>query len=833
MASFGVSKRRLAIVSLWALACVLLVMSVWVAMPIPAEMLAPMDAPSVTLTDRHGVVLRTTRARDGSRARWMPIDQIDPQIITAFIAVEDRRFLARSNRGALGAIDLRALARAVRDNLRAGRIVSGASTITMQTARLIHPSGRGWGGKVVQALWALRLSAHLSSEEILEQYLNRVQLGQGAVGVPAAAMLYAGASARSVSLAQAALLAGIAHAPSSDNPLVSPRRARADRSRALSRMHRAGYASLGDVKRAESEPLVTAGDATPFLAPHFTTRVLGWLDRDAYRGGVLRTSLDIALQRELEAEVRRTVRDLHAEGARQAAAVVLDNHTGEILAWVGSPDFWADSGGQTDMVVSPRQPGSALKPFLYGLAFDHGVTPATILADIPHEYRTSTGPYRPRNYDHRYHGPVRAREALASSFNVPAVVLTDSMSAASLLATLRRAGFASLTRSADYYGLGLALGNGDVTLLELANAYRSLANGGVWLPYRWTLPDAADAGPNVIPAAAVDEPSSMLSPGASDPAGRRVMSPLSAALVLDILGDANARIPGFGLQTPLEFPFRAAAKTGTSRHFTDNWAVATTAAFTVAVWVGNFSGRPMEGVSGVSGAGPLLHRATLVTARRYRPGVLPTPASAGARPVEICRLSGLRAVPGCPHMTEWFAPGTEPTESCNWHRADGSVVLPREYASWLERRERDDAAADGTLLAANRVSIARGDESASSASDGESRPPHLDHSSTVAGAGDDGAAAMAATKASGDEQGAGFRIVSPRDGDRYRVPPGVDSHYSTIALRAAGARDPASIHWSVDGSTYRRSRLQLTPGEHVIRATTPRGDSAAVRIVVE
>jgi Membrane carboxypeptidase/penicillin-binding protein PbpC len=264
------------------------------------------------------------------------------------------------------------------------------------------------------------------------------------------------------------------------------------------------------------------------------------------------------------------------------------------------------------------------------------------------------------------------------------------------------------------------------------------------------------------------------------------MSPLSAALVLDILSDADARIPGFGLQTPLEFPFRAAAKTGTSRHFTDNWAVATTAGFTVAVWVGNFSGRPMEGVSGVSGAGPLLHRATLLTARRYAPGVLPTPASAGARPVEICRLSGLRAIAGCPHMTEWFAPGTEPTDTCDWHHSDGSVVLPHEYAAWLESRARDgggESAAVGSR-AVGGVSI-------------------------------------------------GFRITSPLDGDRYQVPPGVDPHYATVALSSAGARDPAAVRWFVDGTAWHRGRLPLTPGEHLIRAFTPKGDSAEVRIVVE
>jgi penicillin-binding protein 1C len=407
---------------------------------------------------------------------------------------------------------------------------------------------------------------------------------------------------------------------------------------------------------------------------------------------------------------------------------------------------------------------------------------------------------------------VRAREALASSFNVPAVALADRMSAASLLGTLHRAGFASLTRSADYYGLGLALGNGDVTLLELANAYRSLANGGVWRPYRWRSVEMSDAQAEAMPIAA------------SDSGGRQVMSPLSAALVLDVLSDPNARIPGFGLQTPLEFPFRAAAKTGTSRHFTDNWAVATTAGFTVAVWVGNFSGRPMEGVSGVSGAGPLLHRATLLTARRYAPGVLPTPASAGARPVEICRLSGLRAVAGCPHMTEWFAPGTEPVDTCDWHRADGSVVLPREYDTWLERRGKDDAAADGTLLAAARVSAgSEGHDSPTSASSY--------HEETDARAGRDAGNDGEARAVGGVS--IGFRITSPLDGDRYQIPPGVEPHYSTIALRTAGTRDPASVRWFVDGSAWHRPRLPLTPGEHLIRALTAGGDSAQVRIVVE
>jgi penicillin-binding protein 1C len=194
--------------------------------------------------------------------------------------------------------------------------------------------------------------------------------------------------------------------------------------------------------------------------------------------GVWRASLDLDLQTALEAEVRHTVDVLTDQRVEHAAAVVLENRSGHVLAWVGSPDFWAQEGGQVDMVVSRRQPGSALKPFLYGLAFDRGYTAASVLPDIPRTYDTQVGAYTPRNYDRRFRGPVRVREALASSYNIPAVELADRLGAGALLSTLHHAGFASLDGSADHYGIGLALGNGEVTLIELANAYRALVAKG-------------------------------------------------------------------------------------------------------------------------------------------------------------------------------------------------------------------------------------------------------------------------------------------------------------------------------------------------------------------
>jgi penicillin-binding protein 1C len=746
----------------------------WIAMPLPASIRAP-GTQGLTIEDRHGLPLRSTRAADGSQARWVPYDQIDIDLINAFVTIEDRRFWQHSG------IDFRAIARAARGNLRARQVVSGASTITMQLARLLQPAPRSWSSKLTQLFWAVRLEQHLTKQQILEQYLNRIELGQATVGVGAATALYFNASPSAVSLGQAATIAGLAHAPSRDNPYTAPARARRRRDRVLRGMQNLGYAVTAEVDRARHEPLVAARQTPSFSAPHFTTRVLAWLadSAAAHNGaGPVRTSLDLGLQTELEAEVRHTVDVLHDRGVEQAAAVVLDNATGEVLAWVGSPDFWSPNDGQTDMVVSPRQPGSALKPFLYGLAFDGGATAATVLPDIPKAYATAAGSYAPRNYDRRFRGPVRAREALASSYNVPAVDLASRVGAGALLHTLHLAGFESLKRDAEYYGLGLALGNGDVTLIELANGYRALANGGVWRPWSWRLTPRATDGQLV-----------------GD--GRRVMSPLASAIVLDILNDPGARIPGFGVNTPFDFPFPVAVKTGTSRHFTDNWAVGTTRGFTVAVWAGNFNGHTMQGVSGVTGAGPLLHRAMMATARHVQPGAFTTPAEAGAVSVPICRLSGLRATAQCAQLSEWFVPGTAPTRTDDWER-DGRVALPIEYADWSRQGSRP-VASDPSLHAR--------------------APMHLlahPHDAT----------------ARAEVGSSEFRVVSPMDGDRYAIPAGVEARYATISLRAGG-RGADGVHWRIDGRRYEGARWPLALGTHVIQATSPSGETAEAHIVVD
>ena len=576
--------------------------------------------------------------------------------------------------------------------------------------------------------------------------------------------------------------------PSRDNPIVSETRARSRRSLALKRLLAHGLTTAEEIVRANEEPVrVTSSFAArtgvasnaPFPAPHFTSWLLAREDGKREAGDntqstlndrnqpiAIRTTLDLALQTEVEGEVRHVVNQLASQEVQHAAAVVLDNTTGDVLAWVGSPDFNAASG-QVDMVVSHRQPGSALKPFVYALAFDHGVTAATVLDDISLSWQTPSGPYRPRNYDRREHGPVRAREALASSYNIPVVQLADQLGVPAVLRTLRDAGFASLTRSAEHYGLGLALGDGDVSLIELANAYRALRNGGVWHPIR------VDAN-----AQAADS-------------SVRVVSHGAATLVLDVLSDPVARLPGFGETTPFDFAFPVAAKTGTSRHFTDNWAVAVAGNFTVAVWVGNFDGHPMAAVSGITGAGPLLRRVVLRTAARVQPGVLPSPTEVGATRERVCRVSGQRAVPDCPAIDEWFLPGTHAPAGENWYR-EGALVLPARYAAW--RKRSTGQVGDGELVHTTGLNTSMADRTAQT-------PKSL-------------------------------AIDSPRDGDRYELPFGAEASVATISLRATGPESSTRLMWFVDGQPYTRPRWTLSIGEHTISVRSANGRTAEARFVV-
>ena len=592
---------------------------------------------SVRVLDRHGHLLRDVRPTDGSRTAW--VSKADASIVAeAIVATEDRRFATHHG------VDYEAVVRAAWSNLAHGGTVSGASTITMQLARAVRPHARTLWGKFVEAALALRIERALTKDQILEEYLNRVEFGPNLRGVGAASRAYFDKPPASLSLGEASLLAGVVRGPSYYDLEKHASVADARRKIVLSRMVVANVIDEDRAKIAEEEPIVLQQRAPAFGALHFVRALLagrlGVLPDAA--GGSITTTLDVDLQRAAEIATQRVIGSLGNKHVTAASVVVLDNATGDVLAYVGSPDFFDESrAGQNDGVLSMRQPGSTLKPFVYELAMERlGMTPATILPDIELHLATPHGDFSPHDYDESFHGPVRMRDALANSLNIPAVYVADQLGPASLLERLHTLGF-TLDKSADEYGAALALGDGEVTLLELAGAYATLARGGLKKPIRAAL--SVDVAGVVSPTDTGIE--------------ARVLPELDAARITDVLKDPKARAASFGEGSVLEFTFDAAGKTGTSKGYRDNWAVGYTRALTVAAWVGNFDGSAMDHVSGITGAGPLFHDVmeAAMAAREKLPLPIAQADFGGLERVEICPLSGARVTPACPsHVFEWF-----------------------------------------------------------------------------------------------------------------------------------------------------------------------------------
>jgi penicillin-binding protein 1C len=414
---------------------------------------------------------------------------------------------------------------------------------------------------------------------------------------------------------------------------------------------------------------------------------------------VLRTTLDLALNRYAETALRQHLSRLQAQHVTDGAIVVLDNPSGDVLALVGSENYFAPTAGQVNGAWAPRSPGSALKPFTYLLALERGATPATVVADVPTEFATATGLFAPVNYDRHCYGPMRYRLALANSLNISAVKVLASLGGpAPLQRLLQQCGLSTLSRPAEDYGLGLTIGNAEARLLELANAYACLARLGQYKPYRLLL-DASGGWESPIPDSRPSTP-------------RRVADPAAAYLIADILSDNNARALAFGAESPLRFDFPVACKTGTSSDFRDNWAFGYTPELTVGIWVGNFDGSPMQRVSGVTGAAPLLH--DLVEHLRQHYGA--TWYSAPANIVEcwIHPVTGKRLDPAAARQSpdaireRFLASNLPPLESLADYETtntsrQSAVRLGHEYRDWL--RSGDNWLGDRAVLASARDSL--------------------------------------------------------------------------------------------------------------------------------
>jgi penicillin-binding protein 1C len=742
--------------------------------PFPMERLEPPAATRVL--DRDGRPLRFFLAEDGMWRFPLDLEDISPELTAALIDSEDRRFHRHPG------VDPLAVLRAMWTNLRAGRVVSGASTIPMQVARLAEPRPRTLTAKAIEAFRALQLCARHSRAEILRWYVNLAPFGSNVVGVGAAAWHYFGKNPRTLSLGEIALLSVLPRSPARYDPLKHPAAARAVRDRVLRRFAAHGVFDAVRVAGSMSRPLLARLAPVPQGAPHFTR----WVRSLQPGASVIRTSLDARFQAVAESMVAGRMEALRREAIGNAAVVVLDAGTSRILAHVGSADFWDEREGQVDNALSRRSPGSTLKPLLYALAFDRGdLVPGSMLLDVP----TDFAGYAPENYGQDFQGLVSARQALATSLNIPAVRLLNRCGPGAFLELLHRGGLTTLEQPASHYGLPLALGGCEVRLLELTNLYASLARGGTYRP-----PDPLDGASTDTPPA------------------ERVCSPEAAAMVLDIL--TSTRRPD--LPDAWQFTVGAPAvawKTGTSFGHRDAWAVGVNRDLAIGVWVGNPDGSQCMNISGARHAGPLLFdlfRALAPVGTRLPD--FPVPA---LTTTELCAVSGARPGPFCPRVNSPAIAGVTRLPDCAMHRqvfVDPDTGLRLHGDCLLNHPARPES----VLV----------------------RPAELEAFLLSRGAPPAGLPAMHPDCRDVPEE-AGPVILSPSPLTPYATRRDAPPEFQRLALSAAPGPG-ASVHfWYVDGRFAGKAAqgatcfTPLEPGEHEVVVTDDLGRSTRSTFTVQ
>ena len=651
----GLHKLRRVIRASWVRSLALLGMTacvIWFALPKP-PLLEGMSF-SQCVRDRNGKLLRVTLSADQKFRIWTPMREISPALIDATLRFEDKYY--RHHPGVNPVALLRSAL-----NLRPGHAHNGASTITMQLARLrYHLRTRTLGGKFVQIVRALELERHYSKAEILEAYLNLAPYGRNIEGVGAASQIYFGKTAAHLTRPESISLSVIPQSPTRRALLV-------DRDNGSLDSAQSNWYDRAKIDRQFSARLFSARARSErrFLAPHFVHQVLA---TEKGRDEIV-TTLDLAKQQLIERRIADYVRTNRSRGIQNAAALLVDTRDMDVLAQVGSSDFFnADIQGQVDGTRSPRSPGSTLKPFVYALALEQGlIHPLSILSDAPRSFAD----YNPENFDREFVGPIRASDALARSRNLPAVELASQLRDPTLYEFLRAAGV-KLPRSEPLYGLALPLGGAEVTMEDLVRLYAALANNGELRPLRRTSRELIAAR------------------------GRSIMMPEAAFLTLEML---NLPRPEMG-RAYSDHAAPVFWKTGTSHGFRDAWSIAVFNHYVLAVWIGNFDGRANGTFVGRIAAAPLLFQIIDSLRMNWPEPNQPhlPPPGANLKRVSFCAVSGDLPGPYCTQQVEgWFIPGISPIKPCDVHqevlvdamsglrvaRDDGTRQLRREvYEFW-------------------------------------------------------------------------------------------------------------------------------------------------------
>ncbi|MBI5494334.1 MAG: transglycosylase domain-containing protein [Deltaproteobacteria bacterium] len=735
--------------------------------------------PSRLLVDRHGTYLGEVPGYDDALGYWPVSDDLPHRIAVATLQTEDRFFHEHAG------VHLPSVLRAAWQNLSSLRIVSGASTIAMQVARMQAPGGRSFWRKAREALEALLLVDTQGHQRVLRQYLVIAPYGNRVHGAARAARLYFDKPLEDLSWIQAAFLAGLPQSPGRYSPYQPQglRRATARAQRILRLLHERGYLSTDELAVGLRADL---GLVPPPRRPVEALHAVLALSADAAERSspILRTTLDLEAQQKVVAVLRDNLRQLRGLGVNDTAALVIDPASGDVIAHVGSQDYFDDDAkGAWDFTRVKRSPGSALKPFIYALAIQQlGWTAATPLPDTPMDFQTERGvAYLPQNMGHGFLGPMLLRTALGNSRNIPALRTLSEVGVERTLRWLQRGGVAGVDYEPEAYGLGLALGNLPVTMEELVGLYAVLANDGAARPLRRF----------------ADEPF-------AEPT--RLLDPEPARLVTHILADSVARQPTFPLGGPFEYPYAVAVKTGTSQGSRDAWTVAYSDRLVVAVWVGNHDMRRMNRVTGYTGTAEAAHRIMdlLMPLREPHRSVLAAfSPSEGATQRTICALSGRLAGPHCPHQkAEVFAPGTAPVDPCPFHRdvaidrRNGLRAGPACPPRYVTRRVLVDLPAEYQPWArAHRMEIAPTRESPLC-------PSSLLEPSVA--------------------------VREPRAHTRLLMDPDTPAELSALRLVAEVTPSEEDVVWIVDGQPIAQvawpheARWPLAPGTHLISAALPR-----------
>jgi 1A family penicillin-binding protein len=664
---------------------------------------------SLRILDRNGNLLTESFDPNAGRRTVVPLDRISPFLLQATVATEDANFYKHKG------VDPVALMRSLYYAVLEHDIVSGASTIPQQLVKMVFLSPeQTLTRKVKEAILSTEVSRKFSKEQILELYLNQVYYGNLAYGIDAAAHTYFNKDADELTLAEASLLAGLPQLPASYDPYTKSEAAKKRQAVVLSLMVESGYITPAEADAAYLEPLAYAPVNFDMKYPHFTLYVRQQLETlfkqdQIYQLGLeVSTTLDPDLQDAAQSIVADQVARLADRNVSNGALVAVRPETGEIVAFVGSADFDnVEIDGQVNMALSPRQPGSSIKPLVYLAAFEQPEkpvterwTPGTLIADIKQEFPDGANPpYVPTNYDLREHGMVTARTALANSYNIPAVRTLQQVELPDFLELTRRVGITTLTR--PDYGLSLALGGGEVPLIEMTGAFAVLANGGKRVPPVAILKVTDSAGDVLC-----EQGSATPCQPSSTNAGQQVINPVDAFLITDILSDNEARLPAFGPNSVLQLDRPAAVKTGTTNDYRDNLTLGYTPQLVTGVWVGNADNSAMRDISGVSGAGPIWSQ-FMAFAHKDQPvqQFIPPP---GVRQYEVCADTGTMPSDACPERRQrWFAEDRPPLsadhdlyQKVRFDRNSGQLaneftpkdaieekifkVYPQQYRQWAE-----------------------------------------------------------------------------------------------------------------------------------------------------